>query len=350
MKKSKKILVLGYFGYENNQLDGQTVKTRNVYRLLKENFNGIVKYADTQQFRHGIKPISQFFRDLFSCDYLVILPCLNNLKNIFPVVYVFSRIFNFEIIHIGIGGWHDKYLGKWPLVRKMLGKIKINLLETEITANHLRSLFKYNNVSVFPNFRFEESCQISQTNKSEKLHLVFMARVNKKKGLDTLAELCRLIKSNLYGDRITLTIYGPIISQEDGDYLNAQIINRYDFVEYKGALEPDKINVTLCNYDVFIFPTHYFTEGFPGSILDAYNAGLPVLATNWEHANQFVKHGISGYIVNFEEPVKELYGYIINLYNNPRLLDTMKNSAFVESKKYTPSSAWNLLKQYIDNA
>lgn len=31
-----KILVLGYFGYQTNQLDGQTVKTRDLYRLAKE--------------------------------------------------------------------------------------------------------------------------------------------------------------------------------------------------------------------------------------------------------------------------------------------------------------------------
>ena len=31
-----KVLVLGYFGYQTNQLDGQTVKTRDVYRLAKE--------------------------------------------------------------------------------------------------------------------------------------------------------------------------------------------------------------------------------------------------------------------------------------------------------------------------
>ena len=31
----KKILVIGYFGYKSNQLDGQTIKTRNVYKLIK---------------------------------------------------------------------------------------------------------------------------------------------------------------------------------------------------------------------------------------------------------------------------------------------------------------------------
>ena len=45
----KRILVLGYFGYLTNQLDGQTVKTRDVYRLVKEQSKDYsVDYFDTQ--------------------------------------------------------------------------------------------------------------------------------------------------------------------------------------------------------------------------------------------------------------------------------------------------------------
>lgn len=344
----KRVLVLGYFGLQTNQLDGQTIKTRNVYKLLSDKFEGKVKYADTQQFRYGANPLLQFLKNLITCDYLVILPCLNNLRYIFPVVYALSKVFNYEIIHIGIGGWHDKYLKNWPIVRNMLSKIKINLLETEITVNRLKSLFNYNNVAIFPNFRFDKCESSSNKNKSYKLRLVFMARVNLKKGLDALAGVCELIAINNYRDKITMTIYGPIATAEDGDYLQNEIISKYDFAEYRGAVDPSEINCILRNYDIFLFPTHYFTEGFPGSILDAYNAGLPVLATNWEHAHQFIKHDCSGYIVDFDRPTIGLYNYIIHLFNNRELLEKMKESAFNESKKYTPSSAWNILKQYIN--
>lgn len=33
----KNILIIGYFGYVTNQLDGQTIKTRNVFDLIKRN-------------------------------------------------------------------------------------------------------------------------------------------------------------------------------------------------------------------------------------------------------------------------------------------------------------------------
>lgn len=348
--RKKKYLVFGYFGYVTNQLDGQTIKTRNVYKLLKDNCTGPVHYSDTQQFRYGLKPIFQFFKYLVSCDYLVILPCLNNLKTLFPVLYVLSKIFNYQIIHIGIGGWHDKYLKQWPLVRNMLGEVRINLLETEITVERLRSQFKYTNVAVFPNFRFDECLHKSKSGKSCTINLVFMARVNMKKGLDTLADLCGLIFRDSYSNKLTLTIYGPIGSDEDKEYLQKEIVDKYEFVVYGGALSPDRINETLSNYDIFLFPTHYFTEGFPGSILDAYNAGIPVLATAWEHARQFVSDGVTGYVVDFENPVPELYNHIKHLCDSPEKLWKMKLAASNESLKYTPSSAWKILKQYIDHA
>ena len=82
--KKKKVLVFGYFGYRTNQLDGQTVKTRAIYELLKKRYNGDVVFSDTQDFRHSIKSINKFLTNLAKCDYLVWLPAHNNLKYLLP--------------------------------------------------------------------------------------------------------------------------------------------------------------------------------------------------------------------------------------------------------------------------
>ena len=42
-----KVFVIGTFGYFNNQLDGQTVKTRNIFNLIKSKHNGDVTCIDT---------------------------------------------------------------------------------------------------------------------------------------------------------------------------------------------------------------------------------------------------------------------------------------------------------------
>ena len=57
----KKVLVIGYFGHNKNQLDGQTVKTRDVYRLVNEQTNGDVDYYDTEDFQYSKLSIFKMF-------------------------------------------------------------------------------------------------------------------------------------------------------------------------------------------------------------------------------------------------------------------------------------------------
>ena len=70
-------------------------------------------------------------------------------------------------------------------------------------------------------------------------------------------------------------------------------------VSYKGLL-----NLTskegyeeLSKHDVFLFPTFYENEGFPGVVVDAYIAGLPIIATDWHFNAQFVKDGSTGVVI-----------------------------------------------------
>ena len=65
----KKILVLGYFGFDNNQLCGQTVKTRNIFNLIKrhETEVGEVIYFDTQIFqKNWLQGFNMFWKIILS--------------------------------------------------------------------------------------------------------------------------------------------------------------------------------------------------------------------------------------------------------------------------------------------
>lgn len=174
-----------------------------------------------------------------------------------------------------------------------------------------------------------------------------MARINIKKGLDTIAWMAKRLEEKGINNQIVLDIFGPYDSEQDKKFLETNVTNKFDWIKYSGKLAPSEIIETLQTYDVMIFPTHYYTEGFPGSILDAYRAGLPVIATNWKHARQFILEEKSGYIVDFNSPVDDIVSIVEYLLTHREDLKRMQEYAYEENFKYTANSAWAILKEYL---
>lgn len=43
-----------------------------------------------------------------------------------------------------------------------------------------------------------------------------------------------------------------------------------------------------------MFPTLFYTEGIPGTIIDAYAAGLPVISSKWESYGDVIEDNVTG--------------------------------------------------------
>ena len=344
-----RVVVIGAFGYTNNQLDGQTIKTRNVYQLIQERYDGRVDKIDTQLFKRDPMVIFDALYLLLRCKTLVILPCLNNLTYFFPVVYVLSKIFCFDIVSICIGGWQVEYfIGNerfkaHPVQLKYSKNIKAFLPEMAKVDKDLKALLDFKNTEVFPNFRRFTLNDIGEESHDE-LRLVFMARINKTKGYRTIFQV--IDRLQVSSSKVSMVFYGQVAEEDRTDFEG--LIEKYSGnVSYKGALKPEDIQQTLSQYDVMLLLTQYYTEGFPGSILDAYIAGLPVIVTEWKHSHEFVDDGNTGYIVPFGECVDDVVERINRLVHDRQLLLQMKKKAQKESIKYSEDQAWEVLKKYL---
>lgn len=332
--KTPKYLVLGYFGYHTNQLDGQTVKTRDIFRLVKEQFKDAkVEYFDTQDFKYNRFSIFKMISMLCRCDRLIYLPANNNLKFIFPVIFILSKIFRFKIDYFVVGGWLSSFLQNLPVHRCMLKHIKGIHVETKRLLNDLKTQYGYKNVDIFPNFRFFDFNPVPSA--SETLRVVFMARIMKEKGLDWMFELAQYLSDHSLKSKVEITFYGPINESDREIFLSE--VERFENVYYKGALQPDKIHQTLSQYDVLVLPTHFYTEGLPGSIVDAYISGIPVIVTEWLNSREFVEDGKSGFIIPFEQGGQNQLFAIVELLNSDRkLLNQMQANALIKRKEFAP--------------
>lgn len=347
--RQPKILVSGYFGYETNQLDGQTIKTRNIYKLFdskKEEYNFELRSFDTQTFQKSKLNVWRMFVNIVKCDILIYIAAHNNLKYFFPIIYFLSKVFGFRIHFIVVGGWLADFIKNKPIHIKQLRKIDGIYPQTLDLSNRLNNEYEFNNVYQLQNFRITEndgSCKLVKDTNDNDIKLVFMARVHPMKGVDTIFKLAdRLAEGQK--NNVSIDLYGPIFDEYKEEFYS--LLKEYSNVSYKGILQPDALHTTLSNYDLMLFPTKYFTEGFPGSILDAYISGIPVVATKWQYATEFVEDDVSGIIVQFDN-VDKFIDETIRLINNPIKIDILKKRTQNQLVKYSPETAWGILNNNI---
>jgi glycosyltransferase involved in cell wall biosynthesis len=342
-----RVLILGYFGYCNNQLDGQTIKTRNIQELLqlKLSQENKIDIFDTQIFKHSKFSFLNMLWKVFRCNKLVYLPAENNLKFLFPIIFVLCWLRGSEILYFVVGGWLVEFLESRRLHVALLSNVRAILAESTDLGNSLSIHYHFNNVITFPNFRIHSFTPTFVQNKAI-FRIVFMARVNKMKGLDYIFRLAEYLENEYtYKRPIIIDFYGPI-EKQDEEYFRKQL-NKYKITSYRGVLQPEEIYKTLTNYDIMVFPTKYYTEGFPGSVLDAYISGLPIVATHWKHATDFIIQDKTGYIVPFKNSEKDFIDSVIKIYQDNDLLLDMKHYAYEISKNYSTTNIWKIIERHF---
>ena len=145
-----------------------------------------------------------------------------------------------------------------------------------------------------------------------------------------------------YGETIfTLDIYGQIDSMQTEWFELLQSRFSKD-ISYKGLVPFDKSTDILKNYYALLFPTRFYTEGIPGTIIDAYASGVPVISAKWESFNDLVNEKIVGYgytFGNYNELIKCLSIAMENSYK----WNQMKKNCLVQAEKYSARYVLNRL-------
>ena len=371
----RKILVLGAFGWANGSLDGQTVKTRDLHRLIKEQFKNEVDYFDTSSVRCNKAHLFLMFWKLIRCKNLAYLPAQNNIKYLFPIIFVLSVLFRFKIHYFVVGGWLREFLNDLPIHRFMLKRIAGIHVETHCLKQELEQYYQFNHVDIFPNFRFFEfdpgrfdsekmgtdriqlhqfeandlDRQMELSHPSLKkvisggnvLRMCFISRVEQSKGLDTLLEMAHRLSELQLDSKVKIDFYG----QKKDDYFDSNLSN-IEMFTYRGILQPNEVIYTLQKYDALIFPTHYDGEGCPGILVEALSAALPIIASNWKYNSEFVKDRVNGFLCDTFDV--EAYIKAILSISDPVLRQEMKKQSYLMSKNFTASSAREKIKFFFN--
>lgn len=342
----RKISIIGNFADGTNSYNGQTIKTRIVASELERLYGcQKVRHVDTAG---GVRALPLLLVQLFSCVLnsanVIILPAQNGIKVILPLVVMYNVLFSRTIHYVVIGGWLPQLLkdNKWllPFVRK----IDFIYPETQGMKDNLNAL-GIKNVVVMPNCK---PLDILKTNQLEGFDLQPMrfcvfSRVTATKGIEDAVKAIHLVNRKAGKVIAQLDIYGKV---EDENWF-ADVSKTFgDNIRYCGCVAFDKSVSTLKAYTALLFPTFYPGEGLAGTVIDAFAAGIPIIASDWHDNANIIIDGKTGFIFRVHD-TERMANIILSLKDNQEMLMQMKQHCLNAATDYLPNRVVGILDNYL---
>jgi len=331
----KKIAIIGHFADGKDFFDGQTVSTR----LLRDELEKSGKFKkvcviDTYNYKKRFVSIFfSWFISLFSCSYVILMLSGDGLKKFCPMIYYANKIFKRKVFHRVIGGELDTYLLRNKECVRYMNSFEVNWVQSNSLVKKLNEL-GINNAEFLENFRNITPIVLSdETMKFERpFKFCTFSRVSEAKGIGLAIEAVSKVNSILGEGTALLHVYGPV----EDKYLEAfhNLLEKHsDCVTYMGSVPSNKAVDTLKDYYMHLFPTTWSGEGFPGTLIDCYNAALPTIASDWAYNSEYIENGETGFLYNWQNP-EMLTELIIESINNSDKMTYMKQRCLDEAKKY----------------
>jgi len=340
-----KICVCGAFRLGNVPKGGQEIKTAILANSLEAIYGKIYRIDTLAPNSKVVMPI-QLIWAMITCTDIIIMPAHNGLVVLSRLLNVLNAFFKRRLHYSVIGGWLQDLLPDNPKVMKALHNFSGIYVETQTMLKAMQQL-GYENVFVVPNCKPLNIIKKADVPKNftEPYRLVTFSRVTEKKGVGTAIDT--VIKLNEKYDRevFKLDIYGPIDPGEDLEWFMEQKGHFTNAITYKGVAPFDKTVEILSSYFALLFPTKYYTEGIPGTIIDSYAAGVPVVSSRWKSYPDVVDEGITGIGYDFNEN-KGLENVLKRIIENPALIIGLKENCVEKAKEFLPENA---IKPILNN-
>lgn len=337
MKKNlHKIGIWGQYGDGGPIADGQAVRTTiTTQELIKKYGENEVLVLNTNAWRkHPVRFFIDTINLLRKCENVLILPADNGLRIVAPIYDFFNKLYKRKLLYIVIGGFLPAFLQKHPNYIRMLNKYDALFVQTPNIKKDLLELGILN-IEMMTNFKMQPTRKIDdiRINNDENIDLCILSRLTKDKGIEDAVEAIKIVNEKLGARKVHLDLYG-IVPENYRERFNELLNNNSDLVVYKGVVDYNQTASVLKNYFAMLFPTYFHGEGFAGCIIDAFFAGIPVIATDWLYNKDIIADGVNGLLVPPQSPV-ELAEAILRLYQNRTLANRLAINNAREALNYT---------------
>lgn len=134
---------------------------------------------------------------------------------------------------------------------------------------------------------------------SDVLSLAYLGQIKEHKGVDLLIDAVIMLLNE--GKPIVLELWGP--ETESPDYvawLKARSAKYSRNIRWQGKYTGHKVWDVLAQTDVLVMPSRWH-ENSPNAILEAFEMGVPVIATNLGGMAELVQHGKNGLLFELND-------------------------------------------------
>ena len=237
-----------------------------------------------------------------------------------------------HIIYWVIGGSFAQKIKDGEYCRKYYNSVSHFIVEGDRMKETLDGCGFSGKVIQLPNFK-KINYIPSKTNAcDDKVRFVFLSRIIPEKGCDLIINAARQLNGE-FKDRFYIDFYGPAEKSYETEFLKS--VESVSNIQYKGFLNMAESSGldTLAGYDAMLFPTYWHGEGFPGILIDAFVAGLPVIASDWSMNREIIQDGVTGIICKAKD-VDSLKCAMERVIRQPAILKEMSASSSNQASRY----------------
>ena len=341
-----RIGILGHFARNTNMCDGQTVKTRNFEKAFLSSHFDVFTVDSYKWKKHPFSFLFRIIKLVRNSDTVIMLPDAGGIK-IYPYLINFFSSNKRKKIYSVVGAWLPSYLEGNKRMKRQLKKFDYILVETQTMKTQLEKQ-GFDNIVIVPNFKDITPITAEECINSFDCPLRFciFSRVTKQKGINDAIYACDRLNKEFGKNICSLDIYGPIEEEYRFEFTN--LCKQYEsLVNYKGVADPSQSVDILKKYYMLLFPTLFYTEGIPGTIIDAFSAGVPVLASEWESFKDVLTEKDS--VTYRFNDVEDLYEKLKYSVENVDIINEKRIYCLQSAHKFSLKFASQTIQRLINN-
>lgn len=330
MNLKHKFFFIASYGSKKKHLNGESVKSRDVLSCLKEHYKVIAFNLDTFKYWNTFRfYFSAFFNRR---RYVMICKAPTGAK----IILNFLRLIHYPqkqiITYIYGFGLTGDYVGK--VIPADLEYCHALIVESPEVKQQFPADF-HPKIGVFPCLKhiFPVPNDAPYQHK-DILKLLFFSRVIKSKGVLEILEAT--IKANQTKVRFDLSIAGDITAEPETDALIQAAAEKYPFIHFLGpsfTIQGKESYIRFSSYDLHVFPSQFFHECAPGSVIDSFIAGVPTLSSKF-HSYENLLEPSFAYLTE-DATADSLVKSLTQIYDDQPLLWEKRKLCSLEAKKYS---------------